>query len=67
MKKEDKPLLKLEDEDSFFESNGVISATECTGLIPDLPLTEGAADSYQKLYDVPAPDETPKLVKSEKK
>lgn len=63
MSKKEKPLLQLEDEDSFFETNSVISSTECTGMIPDLPCTEEAADAYKEIYDVPKQDETPDLVK----
>lgn len=63
MDKKEKPLLKLEDEDSFFESNSVISSTECTGMIPDLPRTETAVEAYKEIYDVPTQDETPDLVK----
>jgi hypothetical protein len=58
-----KPLIQLEDEDSFLESGSVVSGTECTGMIPDLPNTEGAVESYQGIYSVPEQDESPRLVK----
>lgn len=60
--KKENPVLQLDDEDSFFESNSVISATECTGAIPDLPTGE-AAEAYKEICDVPTQDKSPDLVK----
>nr|WP_319488232.1 hypothetical protein [uncultured Caproiciproducens sp.] len=56
MSDEVKRKLKLEDEDSFFNSECVISSTECTGLIQTPPISEDEAESYTKIYDVPKPE-----------
>lgn len=53
MNKKEEPHLKLNDEDSFFDSESVVSATECTGLVQTPPLSVDEADSYGKIYDVP--------------
>ena len=49
------PKLKLEDDVSFMNEQPVASSMECTGLMPSLPDTEDEAESYSKLYPVPAP------------
>lgn len=51
-----KRKLKLKDVDSFFTSDEVISATECTGLIQTPPITEEEAESYTQIYHVPKPE-----------
>lgn len=45
-------------EDSFGEfpdddSMNVVSGTECTGMVPTPPLSDGEADAYREIYDVP--------------
>jgi hypothetical protein len=55
MENKKKERLQLQDEDSFFNSESVASATECTGLIPTPPVSEEEAESYTKIYDVPHP------------
>lgn len=52
-----KTLLKLDDEDSFFSSESVVSSTECTGLIQTPPLSVDEAESYNEIYDVPHSEE----------
>lgn len=43
-------------EDSFNETENVISATECTGLLPALPMDDPEADeNTARLYAVHAP------------
>lgn len=43
-------------EDSFYETENVASATECTGLVPALPLNDPEADANMtRLYAVHAP------------
>lgn len=34
----------------------VASVTECTGLIPTPPLSEGEAESYTDIYTIPKPE-----------
>ncbi|MBW7573634.1 hypothetical protein [Caproiciproducens faecalis] len=51
-----KRKLKLKDVDSFFTSDEVISATECTGLIQTPPISEEEAESYTQIYHVPKPE-----------
>lgn len=55
MEPRDKQLLRPWDDDLFFEIDTVASATECTGLIPALPLTEAQAQAYTDLYSIPRP------------
>ncbi|HHV32853.1 hypothetical protein [Caproiciproducens sp. LBM24188] len=43
------------DEDSFFDSESVVSTTECTGLIPDSPGSDNEVESYTDIYDIPQP------------
>lgn len=44
------------DKSSFDENEIVASATECTGLVPALPLNDPAADeNLTRLYAVHAP------------
>ncbi len=43
-------------EDSFNENENVISTTECTGLMPALPVNDPEADeSTARLYAIHAP------------
>ncbi len=51
-----KRYLKLDDKDTFFNSQSVASATDCTGLIPNSPGSVDEVDSYGEIYDVPRPD-----------
>lgn len=46
----DKPNTK----DLYFKRS-VASATDCTGLIPTPPLTDGQTDSYDELFDIYEP------------
>ena len=56
---ENKQLLQPEqalDEDLFYDIDLVASATECTGLIPTPPLSEGEAEAYTDIYAIPKPE-----------
>lgn len=53
MSDKDKRKLKLQDEDSFFDSESVVSSTECTGLVQTPPVSVDEAESYNEIYDVP--------------
>ncbi|MCY1713546.1 hypothetical protein [Caproiciproducens galactitolivorans] len=55
MSDEDKRKLKLQDEDSFFGSEGIVSSMDCTGLIQTPPANEEEADAYTDIYDIPKP------------
>jgi hypothetical protein len=57
MNKKDEPNLKLNDEDSFFDSESVVSANECTGLVQTPPSSVDEAESYGKIYDIPHTEE----------
>ncbi|MCI7263072.1 MAG: hypothetical protein MR562_07670 [Clostridiaceae bacterium] len=37
-------------EDDFMGSGSLCSATDCTGLIPTLPLSDSEITSYEQLY-----------------
>lgn len=37
-------------EDDFMADRSLCSATDCTGLIPALPVSEGEIASYEQLY-----------------
>jgi hypothetical protein len=39
--------------DMLNEQNGVVSMTECTGLMPTPPQSEEEAESYNEIYVVP--------------
>ena len=56
MSDEDKRKLQLQDEDSFFDSESVVPATECTGLIQAPPASEDEAKAYTEICDVPKPE-----------
>lgn len=47
------PYLKLDDEDSFFDAESVVSSTECTGLMYTPPASPEEAESYSQIYEVP--------------
>jgi hypothetical protein len=49
----EKQYLKLDDNDSFFDSESVVSTTECTGLMYSPPASVDEAESYNQIYDVP--------------
>ncbi|NLH02447.1 MAG: hypothetical protein GX488_11340 [Clostridiales bacterium] len=55
MSDEDKRKLKLQDEDSFFDSECVVSSMDCTGLIQTPPANEEEAEAYTDIYDIPKP------------
>ncbi len=49
-----KPPIKRSNDPALpFGPEAVASTMECTGLIPSLPMTEGQADAYKEIYDVP--------------
>ena len=52
--KNDKNIKFEEPEDYLYndEINGVVSATECTGLISIPPQNESEADSYAEIYAI---------------
>lgn len=55
MSEKERPVLECEDEDSFFDAQSVVSATECTGLIQTPPASEDEAESYTEIYEIPEP------------
>ena len=55
MDKKNKRYLKLEDEDYYFDSESVVSSTECTGLMQTPPISVDEAECYTDIYDVPQP------------
>jgi hypothetical protein len=36
-----------------FESNSVVSSSECTGMMQSFPENDDEIESYQDIYDVP--------------
>ena len=56
MKDKKQPIQEPDDIDTFFGSESVTSATECTGLIQTPPTSVSEADSYSEIYDVPHTD-----------
>ncbi len=56
---EKKPNLNTEDVDGSYafdmenEFHGVVSATECTGLMPTPPQDYDEAEAYNEIYVVP--------------
>jgi hypothetical protein len=48
-----KEHLGLNEEDTFFDAESVVSATECTGLIQTPPSSVDEAEAYGKIYDIP--------------
>ena len=44
------------DDDRFYETESVTSATDCTGLQPTPPKSEGETESYSDLYNIPQPE-----------
>ncbi|WP_312641470.1 hypothetical protein [Hydrogenoanaerobacterium sp.] len=57
MSDNDKQCIPPRDElfDDFWDLDTVVSATECTGLIPIPPTTEDEAESYTNIYAIPQP------------
>lgn len=45
------------------ETFSVVSAGECTGMIPSAPTSAAEADSYGEIYDVPLSKRLPKSKK----
>jgi hypothetical protein len=43
----------------FFDQEQVVSATECTGLIPTPPQSAEQAESYAQLYHIPQSKDQP--------
>lgn len=41
------------DNDLPYGNNGVVSATECTGLVQDINTDETETESYKEIYDIP--------------
>ena len=37
-------------DDDFLEDRNICSATDCTGLIPSLPVSDSEIPSYEQLY-----------------
>lgn len=69
---EKKPNLNTEDVDGSYafdmqnEFQGVVSATECTGLMPTPPQDYDEAESYNEIYVVPkVRNKTEKVLHSE--
>lgn len=67
-----KPILNTQDIDGSYafdmqnEFNGVVSATECTGLMPIPPQDDDEAEAYNEIYVVPkVENETEKVLRSE--
>lgn len=55
MDEKNKKIRPKSDNDKFFDSNVVVSSTECTGLMPTPPLSVDEAESYTEIYDLPQP------------
>ena len=43
------------DDDKFYDIESVISANDCTGLVPTPPKSEYEAESYSDLLNIPQP------------
>ena len=43
------------DDDKFYDLNQVVSANDCTGLIPTPPISDGEAESYADLMNAAVP------------
>lgn len=57
MEKTGKQIFPIdEDEDDSILTGEVVSAQDCTGLIPSLPRNKGNVESYTDLYDIPHPE-----------
>ena len=50
---------------SIFDTDCVVSTTECTGLTPAMVLDEEEVDSYTEIYNIPLSDD-PKGNKEDK-
>lgn len=48
-----KPQSDGFDDVDFLDPQGVVSTTDCTGLIPTPPLDDDEADSYKDIYAIP--------------
>lgn len=48
-KKKSSSLVSESGEDTLYDRS-LCSATDCTGLIPALPVTDSEIDSYEALY-----------------
>jgi hypothetical protein len=57
MDRKNKSNFGLNDEDTFFDAESVVSSTECTGLIQTPPSSVDEAESYGKIYDIPHSEE----------
>lgn len=51
----DKQLLQSRPIDDIEDFDTVVSASECTGLIPTPPVNEAQAESYTDIYAIPKP------------
>lgn len=49
------PLSEQEIYEQFYNLKSVASASELTGLMPALPMSEDSAASYSQLYGTPIP------------
>ena len=54
MRKKRKPGYPPYDDDKFYDTGSIASASDCTGLIPSPPANEAEAESYAELYNIPA-------------
>ncbi len=43
---------RADDEEFSYETNSVVSATECTGLTASMPESEYEAQSYEDIYNI---------------
>lgn len=50
------PQPQQEIDEFYFDPEEVISATECTGLIPTLPASDDEIEAYADLYPIPTPE-----------
>ncbi len=55
MEDKNKSRILKSDDDKSFDSNIVVSSTECTGLIPTPPLSVAETESYTEIYHIPQP------------
>lgn len=57
MDKKENNKYNVSFEDSLIDQNGVVSSTECTGLVQTPPSTNEESKSYTNLYNIPKPQD----------
>ena len=56
-RRKEKPGNPGYDDDRFYDTTSVVSQTDCTGLQPRPPVSEGEAEAYGELFNIPQPTE----------